>query len=69
MKQNKAQKFAFFGTDMVISLYLCFMLGLFPLYAPPFLSQFLLLKRIVYGELPAGTWAILVRFCLFCYII
>ena len=31
MKQDKVQKFVFSGTNMVISLYLCFMLGVFPL--------------------------------------
>ena len=31
MKQDKAQKFVFSSTNMVISLYLCFMLGVFPL--------------------------------------
>ena len=31
MKQGKVYKLISSGTDMVISLYLCFMLGLFPL--------------------------------------
>ena len=31
MKQDKAQKFVFSSTNMVISLYLCFMLGVLPL--------------------------------------